>query len=256
MKMINILHKLVDGWNCFRSEVRSVRNERNEEQWAEWKDIEENLNNMKREESKWEKEEDGKEKVEKPGYVLTVLRYVFGYLFLLSLSKWLSQTEKKLEKIKDNDLSPYKCVDVYVTVWLAVELIMAIVIYFHDSLVISKHLGLSCFFLGIFSYRLFDIFQSWVSQFVLRYRWNAINANRSLVLAFVGYLEVTIIGTIIRMIFEKKSSLYNSVVSLIANPQISDSSPIQYVEIMFSILFLTVVAQQIIGRISNKKDEK
>ena len=251
--MINPLRKLKDGWNCFWQEKRCIKCNIKREQQEEWEDIKENLKKMRNEDIKYKQLKDSKEKVEKPGCILSLLRCFFDYIFLFSISKWLSQTKKKQEKIKGGDLSPYRCVDIYVSVWLAIELVTTLVIKYLDWPVISKQFALSCVFIFLFSYRLFEIFQSWVSQFVLRYRWIAINANRSLVLAFVGYLEIAVIGTILRMIYEEASPLYNSVVSLIANPQLDYSSPIQYVQIMFSILFLAVVAQQIIARISNKR---
>jgi len=81
--------------------------------------------------------------------------------------------------------------------------------------------------------------------------------NRSLVLAFVGYIEITIIGAIIRFTYRQSNyfsdAFYNSVMTMIANPQHEDMGlAIMYIQIGFAILFLTAVAQNVVGRLSSK----
>ncbi len=196
-----------------------------------------------------------------PGFIVKGLRWMFAVFYLLSFSKWISGTLKARRKIDTGNLRPYSCIEIYVTVWFFIEVAVASTIASYHWPVIYSQSTLShvfaLFFVVLFSYRLFDIFQSWVSQYVLKSRWEAINVNRSLVLAFVGYIEITIIGAIIRFAYQQSSyfsdAFYNSVMTVIANPQREDMGlAIMYTQIGFAILFLTAVAQNVVGRLSSK----
>ena len=198
---------------------------------------------------------------ESRGFILKGLRYVFALFYLLSFSKWLSGTLKARRNITQKNFHPYCCIEIYVTVWLFIEVAVASTIaIYHWPMIYSQsklsHVS-ALFFVGLFSYRLFDLFQSWVSQYVLKSNWDAIDVNRSLVLAFIGYIEITIIGAIIRFTYQQSNyfgdAFYNSVMTAIANPQREDVGlAIMYTQIAFSILFLTAVAQHVVGRLSSK----
>ncbi len=189
-------------------------------------------------------------------FILSCLRCIFSFLYLLSFSYWISGSRRKQKQIEQLDFKPYRCIDIYNAAWLLIEVLAAIVIGFCQLQVIA--------FVGVFSYRLFEIFQSWVSQFMLRGRWNAINVNRSIVLAFTGYIEITIIGAIVKFTYGQYKhtdvknfldALYDSVKAMIANPE-EVASPIQYVQIMFAILFAAVVVQHVVGRLSQEKGDQ
>lgn len=210
-------------------------------------------------ECKWEFRKVRSEKA--PGFIVPWLRWVFAFFYLLSFSKWISGTLKARRKIDTGNRRAYTCTEIYVTVWFFIEAAVAYtiarclwpVIYSQSTL--SHVFALA--FVGLFSYRLFDIFQSWASQYVLKSRWEAIDMNRSLVLAFVGYIEITIIGAIIRFTYQQSNyfsdAFYNSVMTMILNPQNEDVGlPIMYVQIMFAILFLVTVTQHVVGKLSSE----
>ena len=181
--------------------------------------------------------------------ILRRLRCLFLFLYFLSFTKWISGTKKADEKILYLDYKPYQCIERYVISWLFIDSIAATVIGLYNLKIIPL--------VWVFSYRLLDIFQSWVSQFILRSKWKAINVNRSLVLAFEGYIEITIIGAIIKYTYGQYrgnnflDALYDSVNTMIANPG-NRASPIQYVQIMFAVLFVAVVVQHVVGRLSSR----
>lgn len=216
----------------------------------------------------WEESKREFEKValeENPGFILKWLRYVFALFYLLSFSKWISGTSKAGAKVDAGKLRPYLCIDIYVTVWFGIEVAIASTIACCHWPVIGSQSAFShvfaLAFVALFSYRLFDIFQSWVSQYVLRSKWEAINVNRSLVLAFVGYIEIAIIGAIIRSTYQQSNyfcdAFYNSVMTMIANPQHEDIGlAIMYTQIGFAILFLVTVTQHVVGRLVSKERRK
>jgi hypothetical protein len=197
---------------------------------------------------------------EKPGLILPALRYVFAVLYLLSISKWITvkyQRYTSEEMKKQGKLVVYKIVDIYVIVWACVEVLSLLGILYAPATI---HNSLRNLVLCLLSYRLLDIFQSWVKQFVLTYKWDPINANRSLILAFEGYLEIILIGAIIRFMCMPQLPIYSldeifrkSIMTMIANPEADKGCyAIIYTQVMFTILFLTVVTQQVLARISSK----
>jgi hypothetical protein len=193
--------------------------------------------------------------LENPGFVLKWLRYIFAYFYMIVPSKWISGTMHHQNKIDLGCLRPYVCIDIYVIGWFVMELSALIWLVIRHVVLKANVTACETVILQIaipyLCFRLFDIFQSWVKQFILQQKWKAISVHRSLVLAFIGYFEIGIIGAIIRYTNQQPIRIWqaidNSVMTMIVNPA-SKPSPIQYTQIMFSILFIVVVAQHIIGR--------
>jgi len=243
-----------ETWNCYCNEWNiELKCKIYENNKKEWDDIKKQIIKRRKEQIKT-----NEPKIQTAGFILSWLRYIIAVCYLLSFSKWISGTSKKQKQIDSFDLRPYRCIDIYVIVWLCIELLVTIwfavcnIRYNTDVCLVNT-------FVGLFCYRLFDIFQSWVSQFVLKSRWEAISINRSLVLAFVGYVEICIIGTFFRYVYGTISmwkNVHYSVTAMIANPMEKEStSLIQYTQIMFAVLFLVVVAQHIMGKLAGAEDK-
>jgi hypothetical protein len=232
-------------WDIFFKEWQYKRAKLKEEEHLEWELIARNIRR-----SNEGVERSGPKTPPNAPFILSWLRHLFLFLSLVSYSYWLSLSQIHQEKIrKQLDFKPYRNADIYVTIWLAFEVLAAVTISVSHIQIV--------FLAVLFGYRLLDIFQSWINQFLLSSKWNAINVNRSLVIAFVYYLEIIIMVAIIRITFDSNplktfsDSLSSSVNPMIANPG-QTPSPIQYVQIMFAVLFAAVVVQHVVGRLSNK----
>jgi hypothetical protein len=160
------------------------------------------------------------------------------------------------------DKRKYHAVDWYVFVWVIVELVI-----FFLLLILFPAIASNCVFnivlKVLIAYRLFDIFQSWISQFVLGgvpTKWRPVNIYRSLVLVFIGYFEIIISYAL--LIFTLKNNfpdisslqqaLYFSIRS--AATMGYDITPVGCIgytifitQIMFVLLFLTAVVNTIIS---------
>jgi hypothetical protein len=183
-------------------------------------------------------------------FVVKSLRYLFGYFYLIDPSKWISGTCKHKHLIARGDYKPYRCIEIYVLGWFAIEVFALVWLISRQVIFTTVEMTFLKIIIPYLCFRLFSIFQSWVNQFILQKEWTAIDVNRSLVLALIGYAEIGIIGAIVRFTYQQicvGQALSDSIMTMIANPQ-GLSSPIQYAQIMFSILFIVVVMQHIIGR--------
>lgn len=182
-----------------------------------------------------------------PPFILYCLRLAFAFLSLLSGAQWIARTRKHRAMIEKNDLRPYRSIEKYAIGWLAFEFVPLAYLF-----IASVELVVFFVLIILLCYRLFDIFQSWVNQFMLAANFDAKNVNRSLVLAFLNYVEITLIGAIIRYRFQQPisfdKSLYGSVTAMIANP-VQGSSVIQYAQLMFAVLFATIVVQHLVNRL-------
>jgi hypothetical protein len=202
---------------------------------------------------------------ENHGYILGWLRYLFAILPLLTLHKWLTvkyQSYSSQELKNTGKLFIYKRVEIWdVLSWVILQGLIIIFILVWPIWVQNSLATVGIVFL---CFRLFEIFQSWVSQFILKYEWDPINANRSLLLSIVSYLEIVAIGAIIRFMVSSTvdsialfTALRYSILATIANPSEKDMfGPILYTQIMFALLFLTTVIQQVVGRIGNGGGKK
>lgn len=198
-----------------------------------------------------------KEKVEGEGFILPGLRKLFTYLEKFSYIRfkvWRLQRKKHLSN------SLYKVVDCYEIKWVIKEIIFFILLAFYHTWVYNVIFWIPFLFI---LYRLFDIFQAWVSQFVLggvpKQSWKPINIYRSLVLVFIGYGEITISYAFIAF-FRKEQfqgitcwqqALYYSVRNAVTIG--TDYNPISiwgylifWTQVGFALLFLTAVVNSII----------
>lgn len=186
-----------------------------------------------------------------PGFIIPFLRFLFRVLAWLFPSQWIREFIK-CEKIR------YRCIDALEIFWVVVLILLLASHgwYFKSSLYL-------CLVISIVIYRLYDIFQSWVYQFILMEDWRPVNIYRSLVLVIIGYFEIIISYSVLYFILQDNisksfysvcQSLYYSVTTstMIGSNDWQPVKPWGYViffsQIIFALLFLTVVVQHIIGR--------
>ena len=190
-----------------------------------------------------------------PGLILPGLRYLFAIFKLLSVGGWINRKYRYFtsQELKDSGyMYIFRRMDIYILLWVVMELLAMLLILRSPTVAQGPALG---FFLVVFGYRLFEIFQAWVNQFLLTYKWDPINASRSLVIAFGGFLEVAIIGGIIRAANNQSDVWTNSIQAMILNPANEGMSPVMYIQIVFVLLFVVVVAKQMIGRMATADRE-
>jgi hypothetical protein len=118
-------------------------------------------------------------------------KWLFSWLEYASIGRVITALlTPSVNKRRPSKRNEYKVVDTYITLWVAFFVLLVICPWF--SGLASQH---AYVFIVIASYRLFEIFQSWISQFVLGgvpTAWRPVNVNRSLLLAFEGYFEITV----------------------------------------------------------------
>ena len=179
-------------------------------------------------------------------------------LTISGAGSWLDRNEKR---------NAYRLVDGYVLAWLLFELYL-----FTFSVINPDYITASWFVWLVrilVSYRLFDIFQAWVNQFVLMPDWQPVDPYRALVLVFIGYIEVIFSYALIALVFPHSFSgifetgwqaLYHSVTTAItigsnSQPTIPSGYAIFCTQIMFSLLFVTAVIQRILGDIAARRNK-
>ncbi len=185
-----------------------------------------------------------------PGFILPGLRYLFAVLKLLSFGGWINRRYRYFtsQELKDSGyLHIFFKMDIYVLCWIVLEFLAMFLVFRSPTVVQGSLLAVV---LVVSSYRLLEIFQAWVNQYVLTYKWDPIDASRSLVFAFVGYWEITVIGAVVRMGTNHTGAWTNSLMTMILNPANEGALPIQYIQIMFAVLFAIVVVKQVVGRIA------
>lgn len=185
------------------------------------------------------------------GWILDVVKAIFWALSRLSILSIIDCIAEKRLSLRWR----YHIVEVYIAVFAAAGLIVFLVF-------LNRKIETSCIFLIIFIiYRLFDLFQVWVRHFVLP-DWNPINVYRSLILVFIGYVEVIILYALLIHIFQNQfegiSSLQQAfdysihtavtIGSSGVTPKSCCAYAIHYTQLMFVLLFLTSVVSRIIGR--------
>ena len=190
------------------------------------------------------------------GWILDVLRWVFSVLSMLSLGRdvqWVIEYKTKSKKYS------YLFVDCYVLIWLGL-----IIFLFIRQSSVNYGNAFSYWLVGLITYRLFEIFQSWVSQFIIggvpKRGWRPISKYRSLILVFLSYIEITTIYAIFALLFRNnfkdmkdyKDAFYYSVRNAVTigtnfDPSGLIGQVLFYSQIIFVLLFLTAVIQSIIS---------
>ncbi len=190
------------------------------------------------------------------GWILDVLTWFFSILSILSLGRnisWFIEYKTKSKKCA------YIFVDCYILIWLS-----SIIYLFIRQTRIDYGNIVPYWLVGLTLYRLFEIFQSWVSQFVLggvpKRGWRPISKYRSLILVFLSYIEITVIYAIFALIFKNnfkdikdwQDALYYSVRNAVTigtsfDPNGLIGYTLFYSQIVFVLLFLTAVVQSIIS---------
>jgi hypothetical protein len=190
------------------------------------------------------------------GWILDVVRWKFSILQVLSIGRiiaWCIKTKKSRK-------FAYIFTDFYVMFWVGLLIWLFLC---------QAHVGCGSAVLWLVavvlvSYRLFEIFQSWVSQFILggvpRPGWQPISKFRSLILVFIGYCEVVVAYAIFALIFNEhftginrwQDALYYSVRNAATigskfHPEDCVGYTLFITQIMFALLFLTAVVQSIVS---------
>jgi hypothetical protein len=198
------------------------------------------------------------------GVVLPCLRWFFGRLEKFSYIRF--KVFRMQKRSKPSSLR-YIVVDWYIVKWFSTEIVFFILLALFHSSTYNVYFWIP---LAIICYRLFDIFQSWVSQFVLggvpQAGWKPIDIYRSLILVFIGYTEIIISCAFFALFLKKQfqgieywqQALYYSIRN--ATTMGSDYHPISIggyaifgTEVMFVILFLTAVVNTIISHTKTTK---
>ena len=200
------------------------------------------------------------------GWIYDSLKVLFWVLAKFSVSRIIVFFKER--RYGATDKRKYLVVDWYVFVWVIVELFI-----FFLLLILFPAIASNCVFnialKVLISYRLFDIFQSSISQFVLGgvpTKWEPVNIYRSLVLVSVGYFEIIISYALLALTLKDnfqgitywQQALYYSIRN--AATIGSDITPIGCLgytifgtQIIFALLFLTAVINTIVG---HKRKEK
>ena len=208
------------------------------------------------------------------GLILPFLRWFFDRMLYRksSLHYWLvvRRSEKRRKQVVQTRweaMWPYRCVDRYVISWLALGITFFLILSFVHGL--NQQFVVRWIFTSLLMYRLFDIFQAWVNQFVLMEEWKPVSPYRSLVLLFIGYIEIIISYAIIAFIFQTNFYIQSGTASIcdglyysirtatfgsVWKPVTAGSYAIFYTQLIFAVLFITAAIQRILGRISSKTD--
>lgn len=183
------------------------------------------------------------------GFILDVIKVVLWVIRKFSIINCVVFHIKKHHP----DKFVYRAVDSYVLFWFLLSI---------GFLVWLSNTTPNCIFSIVFvvfaSYRLLDIFQTWVGNFLLKDP-DLRNSYRTLILTFVGYGEVVFWYSILAFIFKNnfidigdwQQSLYYAMGTVTIGTDIKSNTPFGFVmfstQLMFTILFLSVVVNKIIS---------
>ncbi len=188
------------------------------------------------------------------GWILETLKLTFWVLSWLSIGVIVPYCIENKRGFGCRDLF----VDSYVFIWVMLSGVVFTFFAINDA----PWLAHNCVVLGFFSYRLFETFQSWFSQYILGgvpKQWETRHPYRSLVLVFVGYAEVIFIYALLAFILQNnfygivswqqafRYSLGNAIT--IGSSGIVPTLGVGYAlfatQIMFTLLFLTSAVNRI-----------
>jgi len=190
------------------------------------------------------------------GFLLPVLRSIFYCFHYLSVHRYIPYLCYKRR---------YIAVEIYVIAWLSIEIVLFLLT--KEPIVCSVCASLLS---AVICYRLFDLFQSWVSQFVLGQESDPVNPLRTLILVLIGYAEIAISYAIITFVFSNTFSteftlpfhdigdaFYYSLSTAIAigsewRPESVGSYFIFGTQIIFTLLFLTAVVNRVFAYITRR----
>jgi len=187
------------------------------------------------------------------GWILDFLRAIFWFFDKIAIINMVTYCIPK-RKCK------YLAVDSYIAFLFIVESCLLLSIIF--SWYTPKDFLIDCLIVGFIIWRLTGLFRVWVSHFVIAKDWSPISLYRTLILVFIGYLEITIsyavLAFILREHFEGIICWQNALDYSVRNavtmgsPDIGAKDCVSYsllgTQIMFVLLFLTAVVNSIITR--------
>jgi len=184
------------------------------------------------------------------GFIFDVLRFIFWVFDRLAIINIVTHFIYKRK-------CRYIAVDSYIALWFFLELCLLLSIIFSrynprfDYLIVS-----------VLLWRLIGLFRVWVSHFIIAKDWSPISLYRTLILVFIGYIDITISYAVLAFILREHFlgitcwqqaldySVRNAVT--IGSAGISAVDCIGYslfgTQIIFVLLFLTAVVNSIITR--------
>jgi len=189
------------------------------------------------------------------GFLLPCFKRIFFVLEQLSLIFSIRICIKKiggLQFIKRQ----YFAADIYTVAWFII--LSSLFWFFFDDCAIVY----PCPFLAIIIYRLFDIFQFWTNEYIIGriHSTSLVNISRTLILNIINYAEIIIsfslIAFIQRHLFKGVDCMTQAFYYSIRNAITigSDVTPIGFwgytifaLQVLFILLFLTVVISNIVG---------
>ncbi len=198
------------------------------------------------------------------GIILPNIKWFFDRILYekLSLHYWLIKRRLNVEKDEEQE-QHFRYVDLYVLFWLVLGIFIFFLLLFSPNLGQRSILGV--IFSVLLLYRLFDIFQAWVNMFLLIENPELRDPIRNLVLAFVSYLEVIIGYSVLTFIFKSGYSYFSNthtfqnvgdslrysigVLTTIGSnwePSTWCGYFFFYTQVIFGVLFVTVVIQRVI----------
>lgn len=188
------------------------------------------------------------------GWILDSLRVIFLVLSLLSIGVIAPYCIKEKYGVRCR----YLFVDWYVTFWVILIVVFSFLAIRNAPCLSHKNIVIVPL-----SYRLFEIFQSWVSQYVLGgvpIQWESRNIFRSLVLVFIDYGQVIFSNSLLVFILKDNfqgiicwlQSLHYSLGNfVIIGSGIIPTTGIGYAlfvpQVLLTILFLTAAVNRIIA---------
>jgi hypothetical protein len=134
------------------------------------------------------------------GFILDGLKCIFFWLSKLSCLRF---TIWRLEQKGHWNSCLYKVVDSYILARFILEISLSVFLYHSRHELYSNWLVVPLII--VVSYQMFDIFQTWVNQFILG-EWNPISLSRTLVLVFIGYAQITLCYSFIAFFFRDQFS--------------------------------------------------
>ncbi|MCK4818035.1 hypothetical protein KA005_19855 [bacterium] len=194
------------------------------------------------------------------GFILEGIKLILGLLNFISPSRFISWNIKD----KFGSKPAYWFVDFWVSGWLVTILYIFLNNVFWHFNCLNILIG-SGWVVWVIGYRLIEIAQSWFSQFVVGGvpdKWHPINIYRSLVLVFMGYIEIVFAYAILaynyKGSFEGITSLRKAFIYSFGNAvtigwynDIQLSGTTSYIifstQLILVLIFLTAVVQQILN---------
>jgi len=128
-------------------------------------------------------------------FIVPLLRNIFGILSKISPLEVFYRVTKLFGKRWD-ELREYKRVEIYVFIYLGIELLFFGLFFYPPFSSSRVFIGATTF---VLCWRLLDIFEKWFNNYILG-SGKVLSAPRFIILTLINYLEVTIIFGVIAFV--------------------------------------------------------